>query len=748
MQKTNWTLANWYKSAKDNDVNFPDISEEVLEVTAKMFLDKGVFSKTLDDEMEIFKYWDPHDVRPGPGWVGVFSNKRETLLNLIMCNDIDLNRRSAPCVKEEVSKVSKIEAGRYRVFVNVAADLNLRLVQYYGVLKATYAESGLRYAKEDLRLHLPEHVQHLKSLLEQGYVIGDGDISTADLRFKRHRWRAYDRISVLLGGKPFPYLHYLTDLPIAFVDDDGNVVEDTVSMNGSGVMVTTNGHDITEYLILYDYLKHRYPKNWKDLTTDIYFVTGGDDHIFAFPKWFDFDGFTEFALNHHGVEWSFNIRNSYLELDTMGASFVEDNGLIQPYWNLEKTLVRLTYTSQKESTFDYLDRWVLAASYLRYHPMFFEYIATFKMIVAYHGGLWDYWFSRLKQACRKYKQREGFIEMTKRKNQKLAKANKGGSGAQAIQKKNKRGLASASKNLRPMAKGVSLARREEFMQRAALESYIAARCNPFSMEAVGARNPAGDGTPTLPIRTFLRVPVTLTGGTGMAIRVIPAFTNDQASLQIGKLVNADSTFSSMANNVYHTALGSPFSNDALGNNVLETRLISFGIKVKNTGPPLYQQGVMIGYSIPSYGIVLNSGLSPNSYISNENARLRGMSERGSLDLVYAFDDVNASVYWFSSAFAEDQNGAKAFVYVPPDTLGNVNVEIEFVSHWECRGVRVTHIGTPNAGLSNYTQIVSAVGSALRSGATTLGVGTGLAALALRSIPTPVAIALGARRPLA
>lgn len=243
-----------------------------------------------------------------------------------------------------------------------------------------------------------------------------------------------------------------------------------------------------------------------------------------------------------------------------------------------------------------------------------------------------------------------------------------------------------------------------------LVKFAKARIAPFDPEAAGACVPSGEGGKTFKYATFAEVTLSLAVGTGniLVITTNPyASRNDNAALSWGWGISPSAALSTIVpTNTGSTLLyGSPFDWQGFTAGSLEWRCVGSALQVRNLGAPLYAQGMATGYYNVNTKVTYASGTTKASDVFGVmNAKRMPMHELQDrpFEIVYDsdfYDDYadfsnSSSVLTASpTTISGSLYAGKGVVFIPADTLGNVNVHLKYICHCEARGRTVTPIGS-------------------------------------------------------
>jgi hypothetical protein len=148
---------------------------------------------------------------------------------------------------------------------------------------------------------------------------------------------------------------------------------------------------------------------------------------------------------------------------------------------------------------------------------------------------------------------------------------------------------------------------------------------------------------------------------------------------------------------------------------LEQRMVSCGLRIKNTEAPLNTSGIIEGYNTPS-GLGMAGTQAAASYLDEFNTRR--MTKHTNLNKWFEIqwdhdDELNAQTWQAGAAYLQ-KSTPDTVVHIEGNAANPASVVIEMISHWEVRGRTVAYAATPNeSDPSSFSKVYSAVSDALR-----------------------------------
>lgn len=262
-------------------------------------------------------------------------------------------------VKEEVSKLSKIELGDYRTFFCTPFNLVLDSKLEQERLNRCLTASGFMFKGEDARAAIRELYVASK---QPGVVAKQGDATLLDRSISRTLLSRCFSVRNRLGAVSSVGVRDATLYPVVhFVDEDGVSKLAKIGMPQlSGRDSTTEDDLLVIFLIVCEFcVRNGIGRR------DFYFTGVGDDwHLITTNE--KFNDLTPEFFAGFGIKMKlWDVREHF---HFLGAEIVETKNGPQPVWDLERSLVRLAYRDKRESDFVYLQRVIGVLSYNVYHP--------------------------------------------------------------------------------------------------------------------------------------------------------------------------------------------------------------------------------------------------------------------------------------------------------------------------------------------------------------------------------------------
>lgn len=371
---------------------------------------------------EVLEGWVTDCSSPGPGLTQSFTNKFELMPFCFTDSDTHV---SVAMVKEEVAKKTKIDAGDYRFIFNfpcaAAVQHKMLSVEFNNSLKNT----GLMYA-DDSRITIPKTYSTMESAVRSGGVAWNCDTSKHDRSVPSCLTRMVYRVRSYFNGFEYPQsLVKQTVKPYFYAyDDNGNFV----GVQATGGVLSGHPNTSSDNTVIMLFMWYLFARR-RDLL-DGKIIGYGDNIDVVFPRFVPKKDFEEFFQLAH-MKIKVNSVFEHSDFDSMGASLALADGVCQPYWNLLKSVVSLSYVEKKSASefgelMDVLLRAAGVAQYCYYHPIFSKFEEFFlelwtllspleKSVVE---GVWEsgrVFYSRAEASD----PRGGFLKMFKRDTESL-----------------------------------------------------------------------------------------------------------------------------------------------------------------------------------------------------------------------------------------------------------------------------------------------------------------------------------------
>jgi len=353
------------------------ISEVAWRVSRDLELSGGI---EIVDLFDAIKSFDSKHSSPGPGFSPFFKSRYDIAPHV--CNFTDTTPFHM-MVKEEVSKIEKIEQGNYRIIFNANSSLVLGMKQYTLSMNHGFTKIGLMLKGGDPRYNLTRLATGFFVAKEFEYCI-QGDAHSFDttithgLLLQVYRLRNLILAHFSLQLIPQHLIDQICKFTFSWYDLDTKTFHSklqSVIGNPSGQPNTTEDESLLVYMIIVDYAKTVLGLSYEDFFLHSKFEGCGDDYDFQSnfycdPHLVDVH-FSTFGINME----SWSVKSTF-DFDILGAHINSD---YRPYWSLEKMLVHLQYCEKDKTLDDFLMRACQCYAYLVYHPQgekFREFFVT------------------------------------------------------------------------------------------------------------------------------------------------------------------------------------------------------------------------------------------------------------------------------------------------------------------------------------------------------------------------------------
>ncbi len=266
-------------------------------------------------------------------------------------------------VKEEVSKIEKITEENYRTFFCVPFDQIVRSKREQNEFNEELTRCGFLFKGDDPRSSIRTLCY---DCLDGDYVAFQGDAKKLDRSISRRLIERCYEIRSAFGATGSPGMQYASTHPVvSFTGKDGRLyLAKFERPQTSGRDSTTEDDLLVIYLIVCEVLSA-----YKIPFRDVWFTGVGDDWTLLLPKKWSFleeQIYAEFPK--HGITMKAWRVKTHEDFHFLGAEMVDTSNGFQPVWDLDRSVVRLTYRSKKESNFVYVMRIAGVYAYNVFHP--------------------------------------------------------------------------------------------------------------------------------------------------------------------------------------------------------------------------------------------------------------------------------------------------------------------------------------------------------------------------------------------
>jgi len=279
-------------------------------------------------------------------------------------------------VKEEVSKIEKIDSGDHRtVFVETFLK-TVRSKHEQERLNRRLTECGFMFKGHDARGAIRDLYYEC---MNPQVSSSQGDASKLDRTLARELLDQCFDVRSLLGGKSSPGMRFASTHPVvSFVDEDGKLMLAKLARpQTSGRDSTTEDDFIAIALVIAEVLlDHGVPE-------EQFLLSGvGDDWTLRVDKKYDYlHELIAERFATHGLKMKM-WRVTPTSFHFLGADIAWTKDGYQPVWDLERSAVRLAYREKptRETDFIYAMRIVSILSFNVYHPkrqQMYEYLKWF-----------------------------------------------------------------------------------------------------------------------------------------------------------------------------------------------------------------------------------------------------------------------------------------------------------------------------------------------------------------------------------
>lgn len=298
--------------------------------------------------------------------------------------DLDYNPPVALFYKHEVLKRAKYDAGKQRVIANYPFVSNERLKYVCEYMNKSMVAAGKMFKGDDLRRMLPKTF-FLWYHARDKFHFFCSDVSNIDRDESIAMLVAMIQVRCHLGERWTDEMvtQFVSSALVAAENGDYSIIE-RLGYCPSGIFPTPETHVIVQDLLLQLYFSFKYP----GLTFDFVVERGcGDDLFCGIPREckgvkIDFDiADYIFFFKTLGLTLKAHLVLTEDDLDVMGARFYEG----MPYWDVDKMLIRLCWSSDDETSEQYVDR---VCSQIQYivcaPPNLLEKYVKFVLVAAQH----------------------------------------------------------------------------------------------------------------------------------------------------------------------------------------------------------------------------------------------------------------------------------------------------------------------------------------------------------------------------